>query len=215
MTRPLVRGHMKDRPHRRNPIFWTLAAAAFIALSRISQILAQDGLLLANEYDVINHVLSQAQIECVKRKRDVRLVRSTIDDLYPIEFYMQSNSEPLQKSLQKKWPDISAQTVDEFQSRSSTPAQIDAARLHAPCVKPISLEEIRAIEKEKKGVLTMASFYFDILEFSRVGFSRTSDQALIYFSYVCGPLCGSGNLVYLKKVSGRWQIVGHLNLWVS
>jgi hypothetical protein len=54
-----------------------------------------------------------------------------------------------------------------------------------------------------------------IIWFSRVGFNRTLDEALVYVSFVCGGLCGEGWDYVLKKRRGTWQVVGVRVIWVS
>jgi len=41
------------------------------------------------------------------------------------------------------------------------------------------------------------------------------DQALVYRSYTCGPLCGAGELVFLVKEDGTWKILKTIDLWIS
>lgn len=54
-----------------------------------------------------------------------------------------------------------------------------------------------------------------IISFSRVGFDSTLREAIVSVSYVCGGLCGSGHRYVLKKMSGQWEVVSRLELWVS
>ncbi len=54
-----------------------------------------------------------------------------------------------------------------------------------------------------------------IVRFSRIGFSCDLDQALLYRSQSCGPLCGYGDLVVLELDDGEWRIVSILMLWIS
>ena len=52
-------------------------------------------------------------------------------------------------------------------------------------------------------------------EFSAIGFDATRSTALLYTSHSCGSLCGSGNLVTLRRTGGRWQVADAAMLWVS
>lgn len=54
-----------------------------------------------------------------------------------------------------------------------------------------------------------------IVRFSRIGFSCDLNQALLYRSQSCGPLCGHGDLVVLELDDGEWRIVSILPLWIS
>lgn len=51
--------------------------------------------------------------------------------------------------------------------------------------------------------------------FSRVGFNRKMNQALVYVVHGCGGLCGTGNYVLLVKENGLWKVHKELNMWVS
>jgi hypothetical protein len=52
-------------------------------------------------------------------------------------------------------------------------------------------------------------------EFSAIGFDAARSTALLYTSHSCGSLCGSGNLVTLRRTNGRWQVAEAQMLWVS
>lgn len=54
-----------------------------------------------------------------------------------------------------------------------------------------------------------------IISFSRVGFNPALDEAVVFRSFVCGWLCGSGWRYFLKKVRGKWQITDQEMIWVS
>lgn len=50
---------------------------------------------------------------------------------------------------------------------------------------------------------------------SAIGYNRNRDVAVLVIESACGPLCGSGEVVALRKSKGRWRIVGILGMWVS
>jgi hypothetical protein len=54
-----------------------------------------------------------------------------------------------------------------------------------------------------------------LLSFSRVAFNAKGDEALLFASEVCGPLCGYGYLFRFKKDQGRWKFVNEQFLWIS
>ncbi|MBD0319713.1 MAG: hypothetical protein ICV87_05225, partial [Gemmatimonadetes bacterium] len=43
-------------------------------------------------------------------------------------------------------------------------------------------------------------------QFSAIGFDAARSTAVLYTSHSCGSLCGSGNLVTLRRTGGRWQV---------
>ena len=54
-----------------------------------------------------------------------------------------------------------------------------------------------------------------MVTFSRVGFSRDMNQAIVYASEVCGWKCGRGDFVLLIKENNAWAIKQKVNVWVS
>jgi hypothetical protein len=57
--------------------------------------------------------------------------------------------------------------------------------------------------------------YGGFITLSRVGFNRDMNQAIVYFSSVCGDTCGAGSLVFLIKEGAVWRIKGSAVNWVS
>jgi hypothetical protein len=54
--------------------------------------------------------------------------------------------------------------------------------------------------------------------FMQVGVPAISDdgnEAFIHYSHACGGLCGTGWLVYLRRVDGKWKIEHQVMLWIS
>jgi hypothetical protein len=54
-----------------------------------------------------------------------------------------------------------------------------------------------------------------IMRFSRVGFNRAHDRALLYSTISCGWLCGTGHYFLLRKESGKWVISKSQMVWIS
>jgi hypothetical protein len=67
----------------------------------------------------------------------------------------------------------------------------------------------------KKHPVAKPIFWSGIIRFSRVGFNSGRDEALVSVDSTCGSLCGSGDLFLLRRIAGKWTIVGRANLWVS
>jgi hypothetical protein len=54
------------------------------------------------------------------------------------------------------------------------------------------------------------------LRFTPVAFSADTLDALVYYEYYCGGLCGEGSAVWLRgQSSGRWQVRKIVGFWVS
>ena len=52
-----------------------------------------------------------------------------------------------------------------------------------------------------------------ILSLTGIGYSQNGDQAIVAVNYGCGPLCGGGRIVALRKVEGAWIVSAPLRSW--
>lgn len=50
---------------------------------------------------------------------------------------------------------------------------------------------------------------------SRIAFSQDNKKGVFYYSFVCGSLCGWGNLVFIVREGSEWKIVGQREMWIS
>jgi hypothetical protein len=53
------------------------------------------------------------------------------------------------------------------------------------------------------------------VSFSKVSFSNNKTKAAIYTSFICGNLCGSGQILFFEKVNGNWRYIKTWDMWVS
>jgi hypothetical protein len=54
-----------------------------------------------------------------------------------------------------------------------------------------------------------------LLTLSEIIFNKKHNRALVSFSFVCGELCGYGNVLVLTKVGEKWKIYKTCEGWVS
>jgi hypothetical protein len=54
-----------------------------------------------------------------------------------------------------------------------------------------------------------------IFTFSRAGFSKDGNQALVFVTFWCRYVCGEGNFYLLKKENSEWKVVSELKRWIS
>ena len=54
-----------------------------------------------------------------------------------------------------------------------------------------------------------------IIRFSRVGFNKSKNQALLHVGYTCGFVCGQGRYIILSKKNDGWIIKRTVMSWVS
>lgn len=68
---------------------------------------------------------------------------------------------------------------------------------------------------EKEFVPTKNDRIIGYIQFSRVALNEQKNRACFIFTFNCGRLCGFGNMVFVKKMNGKWKIIGQRELWVS
>jgi len=54
-----------------------------------------------------------------------------------------------------------------------------------------------------------------VMGFSRVYFNKELDKAILYYEFNCGPKCGTGEVVFVEKVSGKWRVDKYKRVWDS
>ncbi|MBT1708387.1 hypothetical protein KK062_09140 [Fulvivirgaceae bacterium PWU5] len=54
-----------------------------------------------------------------------------------------------------------------------------------------------------------------IFTFSAACLSKDGTRAAIYYEYMCGTKCGSGEIVLLQLIEGRWKIIRAVKRWDS
>jgi hypothetical protein len=54
-----------------------------------------------------------------------------------------------------------------------------------------------------------------IISLSHVGFDSSLHEAIVSSSFVCGLLCGTGQIYILRNIHGRWEVISHSVVWVS
>lgn len=78
-------------------------------------------------------------------------------------------------------------------------------------------------KKGKKGHDGWHDFYkahpraAGIWTFSRPGYNRDHNEAVLYVAHSCGWLCGTGHLYFLARESSasKWIVKNRLFLWIS
>jgi hypothetical protein len=45
--------------------------------------------------------------------------------------------------------------------------------------------------------------------------SVDNKKAIVFGSYICGGLCGSGGVFFLEKVKGKWKVINYEMRWIS
>jgi hypothetical protein len=115
-------------------------------------------------------------------------------------------------------PDISKQTLDSFLERNESPDPLSPDMDLGVDYILLSPDELSEITRQPNWPEIMAERYDGAVGytvFSRVGFNKSLDQAVIYVGQMAGPLMGAGYYYLLEKHNGEWKLTGEIMVWIS
>ncbi len=121
-------------------------------------------------------------------------------------------------NLKGSLPGISKATMDSYVERNRRSSQLSPDMDLGVDYVLLSQNEVAKISSQPNWNELLAEKYpgsYGYLIFSRVGFNRTLDQAVIYVGQVIGPLMGSGSYYLLEKKNGEWKIKKEIGVWIS
>ena len=78
-----------------------------------------------------------------------------------------------------------------------------------------AIEDHEQITDEQLDKSLKRAFGSGLFTLSEIGFDREHLHAVVSYSFVCGGLCGHGNLLVLKKVGRNWKVSKRCGGWVS
>jgi len=113
---------------------------------------------------------------------------------------------------------ISTETIENYAQRNEQSSQLSADMQLGGDYVLLSEDELREISSQGNWHEILQEKYpgsNGYLIFSRVGFNRTLDQAVIYVGEVAGPLMGAGFYYLLEKQDGEWTIIEQTMVWIS
>jgi hypothetical protein len=113
---------------------------------------------------------------------------------------------------------LSKETLASFVGRNQNPAPLTAdMQLGVPYVL-LTEEELAEISSQPDWGKVLSERYPNsggYKVFSRAGFNRRLDQALVYVAHIAGPLMGGGFYYLMEKQDGRWIIKDQSLAWIS
>jgi hypothetical protein len=116
-------------------------------------------------------------------------------------------------------PGLQEETYDDFLSVNEEPVPLDPSLDLGFDYTLVSLQDLE--EFLGGGAWSYDAFYErfpnsqGLMEFSRVGFNLSHNQALVYVGNQYDLLGGEGYYVLLRKEGGDWLVDSDLLLWVS
>tara|TARA_R110000796_G_scaffold77584_2_gene173192 strand:+ start:56183 stop:56905 length:723 start_codon:yes stop_codon:yes gene_type:complete len=87
---------------------------------------------------------------------------------------------------------------------------LDKSKLVFFDLKKVKLKLNLVYESKSSGINADSS-----MSFSKVVFNDAFDRGCFYYTLNCGGLCGTGNLVFVEKIDGRWRIIQTVTVWIS
>lgn len=78
------------------------------------------------------------------------------------------------------------------------------------------IKDLDQLEKQNKEYWKSTEYrYIASLRFSDFRMNEDRNKAVFYYDFLCGPLCGAGEIIVCSKVNGKWKILYRNMLWVS
>jgi hypothetical protein len=113
---------------------------------------------------------------------------------------------------------LSKETLASFVGRNQNPAPLSADMQFGVPYVLLTEEELAEISSQPDWGKVLNDRYPNsggYKVFSRAGFNRTLDQALVYVAHIAGPLMGGGFYYLMEKQDGRWVIKDQSLAWIS
>ena len=78
------------------------------------------------------------------------------------------------------------------------------------------LKDLGKLDEQKTAYWKSEKFrYIASIKFSDIKINTQHNKAVFYLDFLCGKLCGSGEIIFCQKIATRWQIVDRYLIWVS
>jgi len=121
--------------------------------------------------------------------------------------------------VEESLKEMSAETLQNFRLENSSLHTLRASMVLGRKYILFSLKDRQELFRiNQSGWDVFYNRYPDapgIITFSKVGFNKTMDQALVYVGIQSNWLAGVGNFYLLQLVNGKWVIEAQVNSWIS
>jgi hypothetical protein len=114
-------------------------------------------------------------------------------------------------------PSASKETLNNYLERNRQSSQLSPDMQIGVDYVLLSSDELSTIMSQPNGWDAFYAKYSHsgYTQFSRVGFNKTLDQAVVYVGGMAGPLMGSGYYYLMEKKNGEWVIKEQIMAWIS
>jgi hypothetical protein len=128
------------------------------------------------------------------------------------------NPKETRAHIHNSFETVSNETVESYLARNTQPSELSRDMDLDDDYILLNEEELAKITRPQNWRAILQERYpgsNGYLIFSRVGFNRSLDQAVIYVGHVEGPLMGAGYYYLLEKQDGKWAIQDEVMIWIS
>ena len=171
--------------------------------------------LESEEYAVYSAIISKNYL-----KQGIRLVVVTTPTCCEVSKGQKDQVMPLAQNP-SAGPLPSQETWESYVERNRTSValrklfKLNVKLQIVPYKKIESLFDAILIEEDWKTFYRMFSHSNGYIRFSRAGFNRAGDEAVVSTAWMSGSLSGEGRYVLLRKKDGRWNVETSFLTWVS
>ena len=113
---------------------------------------------------------------------------------------------------------ITSDTISNFIDRNAQPSELSPEMNLGVNYILIDEDELASLTRQSNWGEAISQKYpgaHGYVMFSRVGFNRSLDQAVVYVGSVEGPLMGAGYYYLLVEENGEWNIKERIMVWIS
>jgi hypothetical protein len=121
-----------------------------------------------------------------------------------------------------KLPEVDSGLIRDFALRNREPRSLHSLKALSGRL-PIFFVEARVLsslphgdpEKYWDAFVTLYPKSTGHISLSSIGYNKDRTVAMLVINLECGSLCGSGDIVTLKRVGAKWRVTGVQNMWMS
>jgi hypothetical protein len=180
-------------------LFLAFLAASFVILQSASEVLPSSSLnLQVEEYAIYAAILDSLQPQ---GEGDRFFVIDLTSEPFAFDYF-------IREYVDQEKPFLLESTMLDFRRKKTQSVKFNNQFETRQNHQLFNKEEFD--QKSNDGCFDWGDFYkkhetaWGIVQFSRIGFSRDGAQALVYFGYGCGGLCGYGGYWVMRKQNGVW-----------
>lgn len=131
-----------------------------------------------------------------------------------------NNDENLAENLSKE-TGVSAKCFEEWSLRNKESTSVKFkifSELDIDFMSAYDIDTLFAGATAKENWEQFNNLYEDydgFIAISRIGYNDTKDQAVLLLEHHCGPSCGTGKFINLKKTLNKWAVRSTLTMWLA